>query len=168
MENDGLRERGFPVQTVPMTAKIRPNSTLTPKTWLRVGTTPRRVAMPFREIYPWLARALSPGCYLHVLEPCNVSFWGKKRKRKNGGFSRLVDWYESEREEERKKENKRTHGPLWSPSSGALHSWSPVKSKGPLFELRTSPTMGKSPTIGKPNSRFSRFSPPLAWTCLAM
>lgn len=86
MENDGLRERGFPVQTVPMTAKIRPNSTLTPKTWLRVGTTPRRVAMPFREIYPWLARALSPGCYLHVLEPCNVSFWGKKRKKKRRIF----------------------------------------------------------------------------------
>lgn len=50
--------------------------------------------MPFREIYPWLARALSPGCYLHVLEPCNVSFWEKRKKK--GGFSRLVDWYESE------------------------------------------------------------------------
>lgn len=38
--------------------------------------------MPFREIYPWLARALSPGCCLHVLEPCNVSFWGKKKEKK--------------------------------------------------------------------------------------
>lgn len=107
MENDGLRERGFPVQTVPMTAKIRPNSTLTPKTWLRVGTTPRRVAMPFREIYPWLARALSPGCWFSGYYLA-MSASGEKKEKKNGGFSRLVDWYESEREE-RKKERKQTH-----------------------------------------------------------
>lgn len=38
--------------------------------------------MPFREIYPWLASALSPGCCLHVLEPRNFSFWGEKKKKK--------------------------------------------------------------------------------------
>lgn len=114
MENDGLSERGFPVQTVPMTAKIRPSSTLTPKTWLRVGTTPRRVAMPFREIYPWLARALSPGCWFSCYYLAMSASGGKRKKKKkeNGGFSRLVDWYaresESEREE-RKKERKQTH-----------------------------------------------------------
>lgn len=67
--------------------------------------------MPFREIYPWLARALSPGCYLHVLEPCNVSFWGEKKKKKTEDFLGLLIGMR-EREEERKKENKRTHGPL--------------------------------------------------------
>lgn len=62
--------------------------------------------MPFREIYPWLASALSPGCYLHVLEPCNVSFCGKKKKKKTEDFLGLLIGM---RERGEKKERKQTH-----------------------------------------------------------
>lgn len=70
--------------------------------------------MPFREIYPWLASALSPGCYLNVLEPCNVSFWGEKKEKKTEDFLGLLIGMRVRvrGKKERKKENKRTHGPL--------------------------------------------------------
>lgn len=65
--------------------------------------------MPFRAIYPWLARALSPGCCLHVLEPCNVSFWGDKKKEKTEDFLVLLIGMRVREREERKKERKQTH-----------------------------------------------------------
>lgn len=63
--------------------------------------------MPFREIYPWLASALSPGCCLHVLEPRNFSFWGEKKEKETEDFLGLLIGMRVR--ERGKKERKKTH-----------------------------------------------------------
>lgn len=60
--------------------------------------------MPFREIYPWLARALSPGCWFccHYLA---MSASGKKREKKTEDFLvLLIGMREGRRKKEKKKQ----------------------------------------------------------------
>lgn len=62
--------------------------------------------MPFREIYPWLASALSPGCWFSCYYLA-MSASGKKKEKKNEDFLGLLIGMRVR--ERGKKERKKTH-----------------------------------------------------------